>query len=84
MAAAVSCQKSSQDVNLKLPYHLVEKNMHVLRSQGLQEIFRPDPLAPVTTSTAAHAVRQPQRLVVVPVGAGRAAAVVTDSPAWLK
>lgn len=56
--------------------HLVQQDVDVLRAQCLQEILRPDPLAPVTTRAAAHAVGQPQRLVVVPVGAALAAAVV--------
>lgn len=54
----------------------MQKDMDVLRSKSLQHILRANPLAPVTTSTATHAISKPQRHVIVPLGATRTAAVV--------
>lgn len=56
--------------------NLVEENLDVLHIQALHEVLPPDPLTPVTTSTTAHAVSQPKRVVVVTLRAARALAVV--------
>lgn len=60
----------------KMTYHLVQKNVDVLRAKKLHEILGANTLAPVTTGTAAHAISQPQRLVIVPLGTASTAAEV--------
>ena len=57
-------------------YKFVEENVDVVRAQELHEVFPPDTLAPITASTAAEPVGQPEGLVIVSLSATRAAIVV--------
>ena len=58
-------------------HKFVQEDVDVLSAQELHEVLSPNTLAPVATGAAAESVGQPEGLVVVPVRAGGAAAVVT-------
>lgn len=56
--------------------NLVQEYLDVLHIQALHEVLPPDPLTPVTASTTAHAVREPERVIIVALRAAGALAVV--------
>lgn len=54
----------------------MQQDMNIIRFQVLHHILRPNPLAPISTRTTAHALSQPQTLVIVRGLAALAAAVI--------
>ena len=56
--------------------HLVEENLEVVATESLHHVLLANPLAPIATGTATHAVGEPEAVVIVALRASRALAVV--------
>lgn len=54
----------------------MEEDVDVLRAQEFHEVLPPNALAPVATCAALEAVGQPERVVIMPLGAAGATAVI--------